>query len=290
MTHAVTHPVTGVDHVLIMGKDLEAAAARFERLGFTLSPRGMHPPAKGSANHTIMLQQDYIELLGLLQRTELNHLRHEAVERDGPGLHAVCGRIGDAEEAAGALAELGIATEVSNSFERAVPLPNGAMGRAAFSTLNFRASDVPVGLLFMCQHKTPETVWLADLMVHANTAMGISALKAVSHTPRDDAGKFARFWKDAVVAFEEGGASVGTGARSARLYLKKRAALQESYPADWLEGTARGGYAVLQVRVRSMDEALACLKRAGITASATADGHAVAPDLAGGVILEFVAQ
>ncbi|MGY9048717.1 hypothetical protein P775_01290 [Puniceibacterium antarcticum] len=284
----MTHPVTGIDHVLIMGEDLDAAEAQYRRLGFTLSSRGMHPPAKGTANHTIMLQHDYVELLGILQQTDLNRPRFEAVKRDGPGLHAVCCRIEDAEAAALTLSDLGISTEVPNSFERAVPLADGTTGRAAFSTLNFRKLDVPVGLLFMCQHKTPETVWLPDLMRHANTATGISALKAVCAAPSAEAGRFARFWKDASVTHFSGGASVTTGTQSARLDLMERTTLEQRYPADWINATARGGYAVLQISVLSMGQVLECLERAGINSRATAEGHAVAPELAGGVILEFV--
>lgn len=285
----MTHPVKGIDHVLLMSETLEGLAGQYARLGFTLSPLGQHPPAKGTANHTIMLQHDYIELLGIRQRTDLNQLRFDAVRRDGPGLHAICYRIDDAEAAAAALDRLGIATEGLNSFDRPVPLPDGTRGRAAFSTLNFSTTEVPIGLMFMCQHRTPETVWLPVLMQHANSATGIAAIIAISDDPMSDAGRFARLLKDGAVTPVDGGASVATGANSARLDLMQRSALQQVYPADWLDATPLDGHAVLQVRVADMKQALTCLDHAAIPSRPTPLGHIVAPDLAGGVIVEFVA-
>ena len=38
----MTHPVKGVDHVFLMVNDLDESCEAFERLGFTISPRGMH--------------------------------------------------------------------------------------------------------------------------------------------------------------------------------------------------------------------------------------------------------
>jgi hypothetical protein len=42
-----------------------AVAAAYRRLGFTLSPRATHSAAMGTANHTIMLENDYFELLSV---------------------------------------------------------------------------------------------------------------------------------------------------------------------------------------------------------------------------------
>lgn len=61
--------LTGVDHCVILVRNLDGAAERYRRLGFTLSPRGYHSAHMGSANHTIMLQHDYFELLGIINPT-----------------------------------------------------------------------------------------------------------------------------------------------------------------------------------------------------------------------------
>ena len=57
-------PVPVLDHVVINVRDgLDAAAALYARLGFTLTSRGHH--TLGSSNHLAILGTDYLELLGV---------------------------------------------------------------------------------------------------------------------------------------------------------------------------------------------------------------------------------
>ena len=60
----MSHPVSGVDHAFLLTDALDEAAAAWRAMGFTLSPRGLHSAAKGTANHTVMFEADYFELLG----------------------------------------------------------------------------------------------------------------------------------------------------------------------------------------------------------------------------------
>ena len=46
--------VTGIDHMVIRVRDLDAGEALYRRLGFSLTPRGFHA-GRGSANHTAPL-------------------------------------------------------------------------------------------------------------------------------------------------------------------------------------------------------------------------------------------
>jgi len=64
--------ILGADHVVVTVRDLDAAAAQWKRLGFTVSPRGLHSPLMGTANYTIMFGDDYLELLGVVAETEQN--------------------------------------------------------------------------------------------------------------------------------------------------------------------------------------------------------------------------
>src|SRR6201994_5151529 len=64
--------VIGIDHAVIMARDLDGAAENWTRLGFPVSPRGTHSAHMGTGNYTIMLDPDYIELLGVLAPTEHN--------------------------------------------------------------------------------------------------------------------------------------------------------------------------------------------------------------------------
>ena len=51
-------PVRDIDHVVVMTRDLESARAGWEQLGFTTTPRAVHP--FGTANSLIQLQGNFI--------------------------------------------------------------------------------------------------------------------------------------------------------------------------------------------------------------------------------------
>ena len=76
----------GLDHVVVMVHDLDAAADRWRALGFTLSPRGTHSAHLGTGNYTIMFGTDYVELLGVLQGTALNAPSRGFLQRRGEGI------------------------------------------------------------------------------------------------------------------------------------------------------------------------------------------------------------
>ena len=78
------NPISGLDHALVLVEDLDRARDRFAALGFTLSPRGLHSAQRGTANHTIMLEGAYIELLGVLTPTPLNAERRASLAAAGP--------------------------------------------------------------------------------------------------------------------------------------------------------------------------------------------------------------
>ncbi|ETA50083.1 VOC family protein [Ponticoccus alexandrii] len=284
----MTHPVKGIDHCFALVDDLDAAAAQYAALGFTLSPRGIHSAAKGTANYTIMFPEDYFELLGVLQPTELNAPRREMLATMGQGLHAIACRIDNAEQAAEALTELGIATQGLGSFSRPVPLPDGTEGIASFSTVSFTPDEVPLGMVFMCQHKTRDTVWVPDLLDHANTACGLDAILAVSDTPEADAQRLARLWADGTVSAEDGLVRIDTGPSSAPLLLCTTARMATLFPGVDLSGTAKGAFTAMRVKVRDLQAVKACLTAGNVRFCETGAGLAVGPEFSAGVLLEFV--
>jgi len=81
--------IIGVDHAVVVVKDLDKAAENWKRLGFTVSPRGTHSAKMGSGNYTIMLGSDYIELLGVLVETEHNAPTRAFLARRGEGIERI---------------------------------------------------------------------------------------------------------------------------------------------------------------------------------------------------------
>src|SRR4029079_6040997 len=78
--------VIGIDHAVVMVKDLDKAADNWKRLGFTVSPPRAHGAHMGSVNYTIMLDPDYMELLGVLTPTEHNAPARAFLEKRGEGI------------------------------------------------------------------------------------------------------------------------------------------------------------------------------------------------------------
>ncbi|MEP2639849.1 VOC family protein [Roseobacter sp.] len=282
------HPVKGIDHCFALVDDLDSAAAQYRALGFTVSPRGLHSASKGTANHTIMFPDDYFELLGVLVPTAANAARRATLQTMKQGLHAIACRIASAPDAAAALGAMGIATQGLGSFSRPVDLSDGSTGVAAFSTVAFTPDDTPRGIVFMCAHDTPETVWVPDLLSHENTAAGLGAVVALSDDPATDAAGFARLWADGSVTAQDGTYTVHTGVRSAPLVLADADHLGAYYAGIDLSGTTRGAFTALRIKVHDLSAVAACLTRAEITATATPAGLAISPEHAAGVLMEFI--
>ncbi|MGI9503687.1 MAG: VOC family protein, partial [Geminicoccaceae bacterium] len=57
--------LVGIDHAIIGVRDLEKGKEAFEKLGFRATPRGRHV-GWGTANYCLMFDQDYLEILGIV--------------------------------------------------------------------------------------------------------------------------------------------------------------------------------------------------------------------------------
>ena len=85
--------ITGIDHIVIAGPNLDALTATFRQLGFSVVGGGKHPI--GSYNTLIGLQDGaYIELLSFYEHSP-NHYWWDAVHSRGGGLIDFCMRTDD---------------------------------------------------------------------------------------------------------------------------------------------------------------------------------------------------
>lgn len=283
----MSHPVKGIDHIFLMVHNLENSAEQYRRLGFTLSPRGLHSKEKGTGNYTIMFPEDYFELLGIVNETEGNHHQRRKLAEQGEGLHAIACRIDNAQEAKTALHALGLQTNNVGAFFRPVELPSGGEGIAAFETVHYADVEVPQGMVFMCQHKTRNTVWLPELIEHPNGAKGLSAIVMISATPEITAHGFARLFHEGQANLIEGLWKVTTGTDSAALLVLTPEQASKNYPGADFAKTPAEAFAVLRVRVNSVEKTKKVLAENNIVFTDTTDGIAVSPVLSSGNVLEF---
>jgi catechol 2,3-dioxygenase-like lactoylglutathione lyase family enzyme len=286
----MTHPVLGIDHTYLLVQDLDASAALYRQLGFTLSPRGLHSPQKGTANHTIVFKDDYVELLGIVNATDLNRSQRASLAEHGEGLQAIANRTLSADAAKPALAARGIATGDVSAFSRPLPLADGKEGIASFRTLSFDVDEVPIGHFFLCQHETPEMVWRQELQQHPNGAMELGGIVAIVDEPRHMAEIYTRFYAAGRVTEAEGGFRVYTGTNSAPLQFVDLPAARTLFPGQEIEQGKANRFAALRIVVDDVERTRRHLVDHGVAFNPTPGGGiSVGSRQASGAIIEFLA-
>src|SRR3977135_2851483 len=118
--------VIGIDHAVVGVRHLDKAAENWKRLGFTVSPRGTHSAKMGTGNYTIMLDPDYIELLGVLDETEHNVPTRAFLAKRGEGIERIAFTAVDSTAGAAEIRARGYAAIGPTDFERPVKMPDGS--------------------------------------------------------------------------------------------------------------------------------------------------------------------
>lgn len=280
--------VVGLDHIVVVVRDLDAAAATWRGLGFTVSPRGLHSAHMGTANHTMMLGEDYLELIGVVMPTERNAPTRALLEKR-EGIERVAFTTLDAAKGVAALRARGLTNAIGpTDFSRPVDLADGRKTEARFSTFQWPLDERPGGMrIFACQHFTRDAVWLPELTAHANGAHRIDHVEVLSTDPRAAAEHMSRLIDMPVDADEDGAWRVESGNKRGGFVFVNRGQLMTRHAGVPLAGLPHEGAVVLSLRVEDAAKTAVVLKQAGM---ATAAGIVkVPPAKANGVLIEFAA-
>jgi hypothetical protein len=278
--------VIGIDHAVVVVRDLDKAAETWKRLGFTVSPRGTHSAKMGSGNNTIMLDSDYIELLGVLVETEHNTPTRAFLAKRGEGIERIAFTAVDSAAGAEEIRARGYEPVGPTDFERPVTMPDGSLSAAKFRIFQWPIAEAPAGLrIFACQHKTRETVWIPELMKHANGAKRLKQVLVVSQEVDKDAAHLARMIDRDVRAETDGAVAVPSGSDRADFIFLTKDQLSRRYPAVPLAGLPERGGAGLVLATSDLAAAEKAIGSAGIRSG---DGVCVAPAAANGALLAFV--
>ena len=276
----------GIDHDVVMVRDLDKAAETWKRLGFTVSPRGTHSAKMGSGNYTIMLDPDYIELLGVLAETDHNAPARAFLAKRGEGIERIAFTAVDAAAGAAEIRARGLEPNGPTDFERPVTLPDGSLSAARFSIFQWPVSEAPGGVrIFACQHKTRNTVWIPELMGHANGAQRLRQVLIVSPEPAADAAHLSRLVDRPVGAEPDGAVAVPSGSDRADFIFLSRDQLSRRYPEVSLAGLPERGGAGLVIATSDL---AAAAKAAGASAVRSGGTVCAAPEAANGTLLVFV--
>jgi hypothetical protein len=280
--------VIGIDHAVVVVKDLDKAAENWKRLGFTVSPRGTHSAKMGSGNTTIMLDPDYMELLGILVETDHNAPTRAFLAKRGEGIERIAFTAVDSAAGAEEIRARGYEPVGPVDFERPVTMPDGSLSAAKFRIFQWPIAEAPGGLrIFACQHKTRETVWIPELMKHANGAKRIRQALVVSPEPAKDAAHLARMIDRDVRAEPDGAVAVPSGSDRADFVFLTKDQLGRRYPEVPLAGLPDRGGAGLVLATNDLAAAEKALGGAGIRSG---EAVCVAPATANGTLLAFVKE
>ncbi|MET3242595.1 hypothetical protein ABIF36_008083 [Bradyrhizobium japonicum] len=140
--------------------------------------------------------------------------------------------------------------------------------------------------IFACQHKTRETVWIPELMKHANAAKRIKQTLIATPDPAKDAAHLARLIDREPKTEADGAVTVPSGGDRADFVYLTLDQLGKRYPGVPLAGLSeRGGAALVLVS----GDLAATEKALGTAALRSGPAIVVPPAKANGTLLAFVA-
>ena len=275
-------PITPVlDHVVINVRDgLDAAAALYARLGFTLTPRGHH--TLGSSNNLAILGTDYLELLGV----QPGNARTDVLDWPA-GLNGLVFKTYDADATYRGLHAAGVPVLPVQAFSRPVDTPTGPQG-AAFRTVRMDRNATPAGRVFFCQHLTPGLVWDDAWRSHANGALGIQRFIMAAADPAEAAVLFRRMFGADSVAVRDSGATMPAGLAQVDI-LTPAALLGDLGDAAPAADGRRQWMAALVLRTASLDRTAAALRAGGVDHRLASGRILVPSSVLGGMALVFQA-
>ena len=194
-------PGRPIDHVVVAVRSLDRAAAVYEGLGFTLTPRAAHEDRMGTSNRLAQFRgRNFIELLevdrpGLLQPHAFDgtppffsfgdHNRLATAERDGASMLVF--QSDDARADLRRFEAAGLQAFAPFDFERQARLPDGSSVTVSFSLGFARSPHMPRVGFFVCENRAQSVFWKPAYQQHANGAEVIAAVYLASPEPERDA-------------------------------------------------------------------------------------------------------
>ena len=277
-------PISGFDHLLVGVRDLEAAREGYRRLGFTCTPRGRHV-GWGTANYCIMFPDDYVELIGVVDRTKETNGLDAFLERR-EGLKGVAFASEAADGGYAALHAAGIAAAPPRDLTRNLELPEGTV-QPRFKLVHLPAEATPHLTAFICQHLTPELVRRPDWLAHENGAIGVRAVTVVVDDPAALADDYARLLGAGATTQTDEMLTVRCG-RTALIFARPEDLANLYSDVDLADAPARPYIAGMTIAVTDIAAAGQVIEANGVDVLTDPGGALVVPPhAASGVIVEF---
>ena len=277
-----------LDHCACIVDDVAAGAARWERLGFTLTPasrqRGAVPGRDGvqpwaTANRCAILAHSYLELVGIVDADAFNPWARFLAK--GEGLHILAMRSADADTEYASLSARTDALQPPVPRERVLDV-DGEPRVMRFRNIFSRDSHWPEARYIVIEHQTPDYLWQPRYMQHDNGATDLAAVTFVADDP-----SLLQPRLDAL------GAATQAHARGLTAHLPGRGVLHVmasgAYAAEYgYLPAARPGMHAITVRFHDLARALELLAERGVAVERSAHGPWLAPCETNGFVLRLI--
>jgi hypothetical protein len=274
--------VRGLDHVVVMVDGIDAAETAYRKLGFQVQPRGFHKKL-GTANHLMIFDTDYFEILGVVEDTTFNAERRDWL-KGGGGLANVALATDSADLAYESFQAAGLNPDEPLFFDRAVEVA-GKIEHAQFRTVRIPKTHMPVVGFFVCEHLTPQFVYRSEWANHPNGARGVLGVTVIAEQPAKWTVELEKYFGRGSVRREGGGIVVDTGTQP--IHYMTRQDYMRRYPG--VTPVRPGDHpALLAVKVEDLGACESLLKQNGVQTIKPDSGRLIVPpSQAADLTLEF---
>ena len=181
----------GLDHLVIAVRDLDAAGAFYERLGFTVGTRNRHP--WGTENRIVQFPGAFLELVTVADDAAIpphgersfsfGAFLRDALAGQGEGLSMLVLEGQDAQAEAAAFRADGLGDFEPFFFERQGKRPDGSTVRVAFELAFAADPQAPECGFFTCRQLEPQNFWNPDFQRHPNGATALAGAIMLAEDP-----------------------------------------------------------------------------------------------------------
>jgi hypothetical protein len=180
----------GLDHLVLAVSDLDVAGEHFQRMGFNVGPRNVHP--WGTGNRLIQFPGVFLELIASGEGSSsppppgtfsFAFFVRDFIARHGEGLAMLVVESRDEEADRLAFDAAGIGGFAPFFFERRGRRPDGSDARVAFSMAFAASPEISQAGFFACRHHEPQNFWAPSLQRHENGADRLKGVTLLADRP-----------------------------------------------------------------------------------------------------------
>jgi hypothetical protein len=282
-----------IHHLVMCVRDLAQAALDWRRLGFNLTPTGVHP--FGTSNRLALFGNNYLELLAVTDAAAVppaapDRFSFAAHNRDflttAEGMSMLALHSANAHADAAHFKAHHIGAYAPLDFGRDAVLPGGGTARVEFSLAFATDTAMPGIAFFTCQERhPPELFWKDEYQRHPNGALRVIEVVMSAPEPAEHRGFLERFTESAA-EFAPGRLTVGESCD--RITVLGPAEMARRLPG--LTGGTSPRFCAARLAVTDLDATRRVLKDNGVDFEVTGAVLLVSPAASHGLALEFIQQ